>query len=177
MVNRTTAICISTPEHIRIARELFGRTFCVGSRNDYPPVHNPPHKLLSGNVVNLVRVDGNAPTVTHTFEYNVLEHGADLIFDINTQRLCLHVRYDYVSAGDEYLTNLLHMAPRHMDVEELNNLPEINLNTRFIVQGILVKVINVIDKSHVVVELTRGDPVQMILEYNEAVQLIIDCNK
>ncbi len=69
------------------------------------------------------------------------------------------------------------MAPRHMDVEDLNNLPEINLNTRFIVQGILVKVINVIDKSHVVVESTRGDPVQMILEYNEALQLIIDCNK
>jgi hypothetical protein len=46
------------------------------------------------------------------------------------------------------------MAPCYMEVEGLNNFPKVNLNTQFIVQGILMKVINVLDKTHGVIEST-----------------------
>jgi hypothetical protein len=176
VLSKTIAIRIATPEDMRIARELFGMTFCVASRNEYPSVRDPPRKLLQNNVVNIVRVDGNTPTYRRNFQACVTEHGADLVFEADRQRLRLRVRYDYVSADNEDLCNLLNFSPHIMEAEELNELHEVSLNTMFMMQDMLVKVINIIDRRYVVVECSRNHN-QITLDYNEAIRLIIESNK
>jgi hypothetical protein len=162
---------------MRIARELFGIKFGVSCRNDYPSVHSPPRKLLANDVINVVQVEGNTIPTSREFNATVTQPGADLIYDIDGQKLRLRVRYDFISAKSNYFSNLLKLGPQSMPQEELDELPQISVFTKFVLNGMLVKVVSVVHNSHVVVESTRNLGNQITLSYNEAIHLIIECNK
>jgi len=168
VTNQLVSIHISTPADMAKARQLFGRTFCVGCRNDFPSVLAPSRKLLETDVVNLVNVDGNATAME--------EHCVDFVFDVDVQRLRLQVRYDCVGGNNDYVRELLNFTrPRDSEID-LNTLPEIQRDTRFIMDGVLVKVIAVTEDRQVLVERTTGNHIQSRLTFDDALRLIIESN-
>lgn len=73
--------------------------------------------------------------------------------------------------------SLLIIVPHAVEAKEMIELPEINSNTKLILQDRPVQSINVGDETHVVlVQFTRGNSGQIILDYVEVLQLIIESN-
>lgn len=99
-------IRIMSRSAINAAREVFGYTFGVGSRN-VPPRKGAPKKVLeSGNKINLVDV----PVVQdyETFKEQVSSERIDLVYEELTRSLSIRIKYSAFLAENPKVTEVLH---------------------------------------------------------------------
>jgi len=98
-------IQIKEPNKMKIAHEVFGTTFGVGTRN-LPPCKGYPRKILErGNIMNLVNISEGA--VTLSFKELIKEQRIDFLYEELTRSLTIQVKYSDVKAEDDIIQRTL----------------------------------------------------------------------
>jgi hypothetical protein len=105
-IHNYSIIRIMSHTAIEAAREVFGYTFGVGSRN-FPPRKGAPKKVLeAGNKVSLVDVP-----IMHgheTFKEKVPNERIDLAYEGLTRSLSIRIKYSGFLAENPRITEVLH---------------------------------------------------------------------
>jgi len=97
-----------SPTSLSAAREVFGQTFGLGSRN-HPPRKGAPRKVLeAGNIINLVNPSENA--VEGCFVEFISSERIDMVYEEFTRTMSLCVKYSSVLAEDNRVSQCLHFV-------------------------------------------------------------------
>lgn len=105
-----------------VARDLFGRTFGIGSRN-IPPRKGFPKKVLEvGITINII--DTSSPNRYNKFKEFICDQRIDLVFEEFSRRLIIRVVYSDVKAETPIVADVLKF-PRVLQppVEPIDNNP------------------------------------------------------
>jgi hypothetical protein len=138
-------IRIMSPASLSAAREVFGQTFGLGSRN-HPPRKGAPRKVLeAGNIINLVNPSENA--VEGRFVEFISSERIDMVYEEFTRTMSLRVKYSSVLAEDNRVAQCLHFvqplnpvvpnAPRNRPLRQVRTIA---IGTSFVVNNKLFHV-------------------------------------
>jgi hypothetical protein len=101
-------IRIMSPESLSVAREVFGRTFGIGTRN-LPPRKGAPRKVLEvGNKINLVNT--SVLLNQQVFCEHIASERIDLVYEELTRTLSIRIKYSSVLAEDPRVSEVLHFV-------------------------------------------------------------------
>lgn len=105
-----------------VARDLFGRTFGVGSWN-IPPRKGYPKKVLEfGNTINLVNT--SPPNLYVKFKEFISDQRVDLLFEKISRHLIIRVVYCDLKAEAPVVSEVLQFPQRlQCNVEHIDNNP------------------------------------------------------
>jgi hypothetical protein len=169
-------IHLDTEATMNWARNLFGLTFGIGSRNRAPKKGDDPVTLHFGDIVNLALVRDRF-VLRDRFRDFVGSQGIDFIFDKNARTLKIRARYSPCLAQSNDVAITLRQAhdnllpPRERIPNNLVN--NVVAGTFFMREGLLLEVIAV-DGNNVIVEEAEENSNQYTLDIYEAAQLIND---
>ena len=90
-----------------VARQLFGNTFGVGSRNIPPRKGLPKKTLEEGNTVNLVIRIPSAPTIDNKVREFISDQRIDLVYEEATHILSIRVVYSNVKVEAAVVSEVL----------------------------------------------------------------------
>jgi hypothetical protein len=166
-------IRLDTTTAMNCARNLFGLTFGLGSRNRAPKKGDSAVRLHHGDIVNVVAVEDRNAAADRFVEF-VGSQGIDFIFDRRSRTVKIRARYSSCLAQNNNIRELLHLENDNLPAaRELNRdmLSTVVQGTYFMRDDVLLQVVAV-DGNNVIVEEAEHNFNHFSMDINEAAQLI-----
>jgi hypothetical protein len=171
-------IRIMSLSSIDAAREVFGYSFGIGTRN-YPPRKGAPHKVLElGNKINFVKVSA----VQHgdTFHESIPSERIDLVYEELTRNLSIRVKYRSTLAESPEVSQILRFAQPLVHQPEIDPLPvhprrrvrAIALGTSFLYNDKLVRVVT--SDGNSVSAISEVDGEEIFMSNGELMDIIMN---
>jgi hypothetical protein len=137
---------ISNQPSMDRARQIFGTTFGIGSRNSPPLKGQEPRTLQHGDIVNLVNMncmENLQLSQAAKFKEFTAAQGVELVFEAAKRVLSIRVKYSRVMADDAMVGHLLKLTPQpSSNVASNIRRRIIKVGTNFLLNGSLVVVIS-----------------------------------